>query len=109
MKIKQAGINIADYFTERGYEKIAVYGMSYVGNLFVNELKDSKVEILFGIDNSLELIYPDIPVFTLEESEFNEVDVVVVTAVTAFNVIETKLSNKANCLIVSLSDILDEV
>lgn len=108
VNIKQKGKNLASYFEKNGYQKIAVYGMSYAGETLLEELKDSDVEVLYGIDKNSDVIYADIDVVTPEDS-LEEVDAVVVTAVTFFDEIEEVLSSKMNCPIISLEDILDEM
>lgn len=108
VKVKQEGKNLVSYFEQNGYKRIAVYGMSYAGETLVNELKNTSVQVVYGIDKNAETLYADIDVVTLE-NPLDEVDAVVVTAITFFDEIEEKLSNKMNCPIISLEDILYEV
>lgn len=107
VKSKQEGKNLEEYFKKHGYHRIAIYGMSYVGETLVNELKNSKIEIVYGIDQNVNTIYADVNIFSIED-EFEEVDAVVVTAITFFKDIEKALSSKINCPILSLEDILYE-
>ncbi len=106
--VKQEGKNLADYFTKRGYKTIAIYGMSYAGERLVEELKDSDIQIKYGIDKKADTIYSDIDVVTMED-ELAEVDAIVVTPIFFFDEIEEKLSEKTDCPIISLEDILYEV
>lgn len=108
VKVKQEGKNLADYFERNGYRKIAVYGMSYAGETLIEELKNSKVEVVYGIDQRADSIYADVNIVSVE-GELELVDAVVVTAITFFDEIEEKLSEKVNCPIISLEDILYEV
>ena len=101
VKVKQEGKNLISYFEEKGYKKIAVYGM-------LNELRESGIQAVYGIDKNAGQIYADIDIMTMED-ELEEVDAVVVTAVAFFDEIEEKLSKKMSCPIISLEDILDEV
>ena len=82
--------------------------MSYVGETLIEELKGSNVEVAYGIDQNADSIYADVDIVTMEEN-LDEVDVIVVTAITFFDEIEEKLSGKVNCPIISLEDILYEV
>ena len=108
VRVKQEGRNLADYFERNGYQRIAVYGMSYAGETFIDELKGSKVEIAYGIDQRANSIYADVDIVPVEDV-LEVVDAVVVTAITFFDEIEEKLSKKLDCPIISLEDILYEV
>jgi len=108
VKVKQEGKNLSAYFEKNGYKKIAVYGMSYVGETLIDELRTSDIEIAYGIDKNASLIYTDIDIVSADNS-LDEVDAVVVTAITFFNEIEEKLSQKLDCPILSLEDILYEI
>ena len=106
VKVKQDGKNISSYFEKHGYKKIAIYGMSYVVETLVDELKDSSIEIAYGIDQKEKFSYID--VISLDVP-LPEVDVIVVTAITYFDEIRDNLSSKVVCPIVSLEDILHEI
>ena len=107
VRVKQDGKNLSSYFEQHGYNKIAVYGMSYAGETLVNELKGSDIEIAYGIDRKEE-VFSYIDVITMEGS-LPEVDAVVVTAITFFDEIEESLKRNVTCPIISLEDILYEV
>lgn len=98
---------MSSYFDNHGYKKIAVYGMSYAGETLINELKDSEVELAYGIDQKVGL-YSYIDILSVDDP-LPEVDAVVVTAITFFDEIEEKLRDKVSCPIISLEDILYEV
>lgn len=108
VKVKQAGKNLADYFKRMGYKKIAIYGMSYAGETLLDELSDSEIEVAYAIDQNAESIYLNIDVMTME-AELQEVDVVIVTAITFYDEIEKSLKEKIQCPIISLEDILYEI
>lgn len=108
VKVKQEGKNLVSYFEANGYHKIAVYGMSYVGETLIDELRGTGIEIVYGIDKNAELIYSDIDVVSPED-ELKSVDAVVVTAITFFDEIEKLLASKMDCPIVSLEDIVYKV
>ena len=82
--------------------------MSYAGETLIEELKETEIEIAYGIDKKADSLYSDIDVFSMEDL-LEEVDVIVVTAITFYDEIEEKLSEKVKCPIVSLEDILYEV
>ena len=108
VKVKQEGKNLAVYFEKNGYKKIAVYGMSYAGETLIDELKDTDITVVYGIDQKADSIYADVDIVSMDD-KLETVDAVVVTAITFFNEIEEQLSEKVDCPILSLEDILYEV
>ena len=108
VKVKQEGKNLASYFEKEGYKEIAVYGMSYAGETLVDELAGTNVKIKYAIDRNADNLYADVDVVSPDE-ELETVDAIVVTSITFFDEIEAKLSEKIDCPIISLEDILYEV
>ncbi len=108
VKVKQEGKNLSSYFEKNGYKKIAVYGMSYAGETLIDELKGTRTEVAYGIDKRADSLYADMDIVSIDDS-LDGVDAVVVTAITFFDEIEDKLSDKLDCPIISLEDILYEV
>ena len=107
VKVKQEGKNLSSYFLDNGYKKIAIYGMSYAGETLLNELKDSEIELAYGIDRNPGL-YSFIDILSPDEL-LPEVDVIGVTAITFMDEVQELLSDKTACPIISLEDILHEV
>ncbi len=108
VKVKQQGKNLSEYFEKNGYQKIAIYGMSFAGETLVNELRDTKITIVYGIDQNADELYADFDIYKPDD-ELPEVDAVVVTAIKFFDEIERKLGEKMECPIISLEDILYEI
>ncbi len=108
VKVKQDGKNLSSYFEKNGYKKIAVYGMSYAGETLLDELKNTGVEVAYGIDQKADSLYADVDVVSMNGT-LEPVDAVVVTAITFFDEIEEKLSRKMECPVISLEDILYEI
>jgi hypothetical protein len=108
VKVKQEGKNLSSYLEKNGYKKIAVYGMSYAGEALINELENSDIAVAYGIDRNAGSLYADVDIVSIDD-DLEEVDAVVVTAITFFDEIEEKLSQKIDCPIISLEDILYEI
>lgn len=108
LMLKQEGKNLETYFNDMNYKTIAIYGMGEMGNRLYDELKDSSVKVLYAIDKEAGSTYSEIDVYEVEDS-LPEVDAVVVTAIFAYEEIEDVLSEKVDCDIVSLEDIVFEV
>lgn len=108
VKIKQKGINLAEYFDRNNYRKIAVYGMSYAGKSLVDELKGTDIDVAYGIDKNADAIDSDVDIISMD-GVLEPVDAVIVTAATWFDEIEKNLSKKINCPIISLEEVLFDV
>ena len=108
LQMRQEGKSLADYLKEQNYRRIAIYGMSYMGERLLEELKGSEISIAYGIDRNAEGIYADIETVTPKE-ELEEVDAVIVTSIYFIDEITRDLSGKLSCPILSLEDILYEL
>ena len=84
---KEAGLKIEDYLKEQQIKRIAIYGMSFVGERLYDELEQSDIKVVYCIDKNANNIYKDINVLTpdsgLEKEE--SVDAIVVTAFVFFD------------------------
>ena len=107
--LKQENKTLINYFEDNNYKRIAIYGMGEMGNRLYDELKDSNIEISYVIDQNAMLTYAEVPVVDPEEGEFEEVDVIIVTATFAYDEIAEIVNEKCNCSIVSLEDIVFSV
>ena len=107
-RIKQEGNGLEAYFIKNNYKRIAVYGMSYVGVRFVKELKDSEVEIVYGIDKNADNIHSEIKMVTMDD-ELLSVDAVIVTLLAEFDEVCSLLEKKVNCPIIAIEDIVNEI
>lgn len=103
--IKQEGRTIESFFERNGYKKIAIYGMGYLGERLLDDLKQSNVRVTYAIDQNAANLYSDIEI-VMPDDEFEEVDAIIVTATFFFEEIEENLSSKVDCPIVSLEDVL---
>lgn len=108
VKVKQEGKCLVEFFEKKGYKRIAIYGMSYAGETLANELKNTDVEVVYGIDKNVDSVYSNVDIVSVED-DLKPVDAIVVTAITFFNEIEEQLAQKVKCPILSLEDILYEV
>lgn len=108
LRIRQEGRTLAEYFKNHNYKTVAIYGMKELGERLYDELEDSDITVRYIIDKNADAIYADVDVVT-PDAELEDVDVIVVTALYYFGEIEEMLSEKVNCPIISLEDILYEV
>ena len=105
MQLRQRGRNLAEFFVERGYKTIAIYGMHHTGITLQNELDGTEIKIAYGIDANAESIYSDIEV-KKPTDDLPPVDAIVVTPIYYFVEIEEKLEERVSCPILSLDDVV---
>lgn len=108
VKVKQQGKNVSNYLLSNNYKRIAIYGMSYVGETLVEELRDTDVTIAYGIDKNSDDIYSTFEIVSVND-QLDPVDAVIVTPVFFFDEIEEALNEKLDCPIISIEDILFEL
>lgn len=108
LTIRQQGRTLAEYFEQKNYKTIAIYGMKEFGDRLYDELKDSDIEVKYAIDRNADRIYADVDIITPDDN-LEPVDVIVVTATYFFDEIEGQLSEIVDYPIVSLEDILYEM
>ena len=105
VKVKQDGKKLSSFLEEKGYKKIAIYGMSYVGETLLNELREGTIQTVYVIDKQADGIYTDLKVVSPEEY-LEEVDAIIVTPITFFEDIKRMLETRVGCPIISIEDIL---
>lgn len=107
----EQGTNLIPYFEEHGCVNIAIYGAAALGNMLLKELRNSKkVNVKYYIDRTAEVQREKdgIPVYLPEElTDAPDVDMIVVTAIAAFNTInQTPLAVRPELPVVSLETII---
>lgn len=104
--IRQDKVEIADYFKENGYQRVAIYGMGELGRLLLKELRDTGIEIPYVIDqNARSISVSGIKAVMLKDAK-EDVDVIVVSVVDKFEVIKADIERNMSVPILSLDDVL---
>lgn len=105
VKVKQEGKSISGFLSEKGYHKIAIYGMNYVGETLYDELRNSGIEVAYAIDRNADSIFSEVDVVT-PDAELDQVDAIIVTPIFFYDEIEEMLSGKTDADILCMEDIL---
>lgn len=106
--------SIADFLRKHGYFKVGIYGIGSIGNRLYDLLTDSGIETIFAIDRRAKKFICSIPVLCLEdvqvEDYMKQVDVIIVTAQSAFETIKREIKKrKYKVLVISFMEILLEM
>lgn len=99
------GKRVADYIDEKGYKKVAIYGMGDIGKLLLQDLKNSGLEVIYGIDRNAANISCEIPVFSVNQ-EREDVDLIIVTPFHYIDEIKGQLTKDSKAEIKAIDDIL---
>lgn len=104
---KEENKNAADFFKNKGYKTVAIYGMGELGTRLYNELKgkEKEVKVKYVIDQSIDYLNHELKVVSPEDV-LEEVDIIVVTPTFAYEEIKNKLKTKNNCPIISIDEVL---
>ena len=108
VRAKQQGKNLSVYFEENGYHKIAIYGMSDVGETLLEELKNTRTEVAYGIDRKVFSRKMDIKMVSPDDM-LECVDAIIVTAIDYYDEIKEKLRGRVECRVISIEDVIFEV
>lgn len=100
--------SLDQYFIQRKYKRIAIYGMGELGNRLYEELENSSVEIVYVIDQEASSIFVEAEAKEPDEV-LEEVDVIIVTAVFDFDKISEELGSKISCPVISLEEVIEEL
>lgn len=77
---------MADFFQSQGAGRLAIYGLGYIGGRLFDELRDTGVEVVCGIDRQADRVaVENLPVVALDDEKTEEfvqrTDAIVVTAI----------------------------
>lgn len=106
LEAKNNGESSEKYFKELGYKRIAVYGMGEMASRLLEELKESSITILYGIDQNACCTISTISEVYSPDDELMDVDVIVVTPFMSFFAIKQKLEQKVTCPIISIEEVI---
>ena len=105
LSLKQRGVNLSSFFTDKGINSIAIYGIQHMGERLYDELRNSEVEVVYAVDRNYEEATWDIPVIHPDDV-LAAVDAVVITPIFDFLEIKDKLSEKLDCPMFFIEDVL---
>lgn len=101
------GHSTINYFHNHHIKRVCIYGFGVLGSLLYEELKDSDIEVSCVIDANMKS--DEVFVCTLEEVDSFECDIIVITAVAAFDEISEMLRKKTNVESISIKEIIESL
>jgi lactate dehydrogenase-like 2-hydroxyacid dehydrogenase len=106
LELKNNGHSLAEFFEKNNYKNIAIYGMGHIGKRLYEELENTTINVKYAIDGGIGLDSGDITIYSPEDV-LETVDVIVVTALHAYNSIEETMKQKTNIPIISLEYVVN--
>ena len=107
MTLREKGIRLDKYLLDKGYNKIGLYGYGILGRHFIEEMKDSCVQVAFLVDRKGDKLCTPVPVY-LPSVQLPECDVIVVSSVFFMEDIRAELIKYGDYKLISLETILKE-
>jgi hypothetical protein len=106
MVLRNKGRTLAEYFEDRKFKNLAIYGLGKLGLCLHEELKRSNINVKYAIDiNAAHFSYLDLKVVSPED-QLETVDVIIVTPFFEYKKIVDELQRKTSCEIISLEDVI---
>lgn len=103
---RNEGKGLADFFHQEGINKIAVYGMGELANRFAEELKDTDIQIMYGIDRDVCCTNSRIEEIYYPNDHLPKVDAIVITPFLSAEEIIKNLSEQCSYRFISLDKII---
>ncbi|MCJ7713217.1 hypothetical protein MUO66_01985 [Candidatus Bathyarchaeota archaeon] len=109
MVLRNKGRMLTEYFEDRKFKNVAIYGLGRFGLCLYEELKSTNINVKYAIDiNAAHFSYLDLKVISLED-RLEMVDVIVVTPFFEYKKIIEELRKKTSCQVVSLEDVISSI
>lgn len=103
---RNEGKTIADFFHEEHIGRIAIYGMGELANRMVEELKDSDIQIVYGIDRDVCNTNSQIADVYAPDDTLPEADAVVITPFLSAEAIRRTLAEHCPYRMIALDDVI---
>ncbi len=103
----QKGHTVEKYLLNRGFNRIAIYGFGELGQSLYQELLNSEVKVIYGIDRKVVSKDADFKIATSPDMS-QEISAVIVTVIDGFIDIASDLRKVLNCPIIPLEDVIYE-
>ncbi len=105
------GKAVSGWILRNGYKTVAIYGMGALGELtYLNLCKSKEICIKYGIDKNSSIKKSGLEIHNLKNCA-EPVDLIIVTAVTAYEEIRKEINQKLGfeCRIISLLQLIEDM
>lgn len=105
VEIEHSFGSIAEYFAEKGYVNVAIYGYGQIGKLLYKMLQGSACRVEYIIDKNTGIEQSGVCIYH-ETTQLKKVDVVIVTAMLRFEEIAQELWDNNKLQSVSIENVI---
>lgn len=105
---ERQGKKISDFLEYYGYVNVAIYGLGHLGKALYYDLRDSKIDVKYGIDKNKKINVENMEVYHSCEA-IEKVDAIIITSIFACEEIEREYGDKLPGVVLSIEDIIDEM
>lgn len=109
MQLEENGKTINDILHAHGYQTVGIYGMGYLGKRLYERLVAEGADILCGIDKNAHYMYKNLYVYAIDDDDFPDADVIIVTPIYFYNEIRDTIREYRNVDVCSLYELLDDI
>jgi hypothetical protein len=100
------GISVSEYLEQENIHTIAIYGHTPIAECFADELLRSNIKVKYIIDRNPAFdVYKGIETVGLD-TDFHDVDLIVITVVEYYDEIEETLSKITNAKVAAIDDLI---
>lgn len=107
MYIDNHGASIGTFLAEKGYKKVAIYGMSHIGHRLKEELENTGLTVCYGIDRDSSIVVDEFRIYTPEDA-IPEVDTIIITTYQNYMEIKDLLEKKTDVDVLFIKDIISD-
>lgn len=106
--LRQQEKGLAAYFEDNDIHAIAIYGLGAIGELLLQEMKNTGIEVIYAIDRiASEKHLNGLRIYGTDEEQYPLADAIVVTPIQDYDQIAQSLWKKTDLPVLSLQDIVD--
>lgn len=107
-QLKKEKVTVGDFLEKRGYKKVAIYAMGIYGMRLYEELKNTKIQVCYGIDQNADAIKGVLKIFS-KEDDYPLVDIIINTATFLNDDIKNFIHRKSYMKVIGLDELLEDI
>ena len=107
MYINNNGASICAYLAKKGCKKVAIYGMSHIGQRLKEELENDGLTVCYGIDRDDSIVIDNFRIYAPDDT-ISEVDAIIIATYQNYKEIKQLLEKKTDAEVLFIKDIISD-
>lgn len=108
LSIAQHGVHVSDYLKRLGMNRIAVYGIGFLGQRFIEDLEAAGLELIYAVDQRADAELRNVPLYHPGDT-LPSADAIVVTPCGYYDEIYADMKGRVPCRMISLEHMISEL